>query len=131
MEICELHVNVDISGSSLDLYRLEGTIPLEPSELTFNTRPHRGLMLSEIPTSHESKTLWRRNFTCHSEQLLTFELACSPGSETGCLFKWWQTPEGNESPGKSDYLVSRLDAGAMILIMNLLAGIYIVQHATV
>ncbi|KAJ6555856.1 hypothetical protein B0H19DRAFT_947805 [Mycena capillaripes] len=106
MEICELHVNVDASGSSLDLYRLEGTIPLDASALSFNARPHRGLMLSEIATSHESETLWRRNFTCHSEQLLTFELGCSPGSATGCLFKWWQTPEGNESPGKYNYLAT-------------------------
>ncbi|KAJ7486861.1 hypothetical protein FB451DRAFT_1026391 [Mycena latifolia] len=128
MQNCELRVNLKASGSSLELYRLEGTIPLDASALSFNTQPHRGLILSEIATSDESETHWRRNFSCHSEQLLTFELACSSRSTTGCLFEWWQTPEGNESPGR--HIVSR-PKGKVKLIASPLPGVYIVQHATI
>ncbi|KAJ7097072.1 hypothetical protein B0H15DRAFT_773529 [Mycena belliarum] len=99
MEICELHVKLQTAGSSLELYRLEGTALLDSSELTYKNRPKRALMLSEIRTSDSTSTDWRRNFTCHSEQLLTFELVCAPGSMAGCSFEWWQTPEDNGSQG--------------------------------
>ncbi|KAJ7591579.1 hypothetical protein C8J56DRAFT_781593 [Mycena floridula] len=101
MEICELHVKLNSSTApALQLHRLEEKNALDSLQLAFNSRPKRALTLSEIKPSYEAETIWRRNFTCQSEQLLTFELACSP-SATGCLLEWWQSPDSFDSPGRS------------------------------
>ncbi|KAJ7609353.1 hypothetical protein DFH06DRAFT_1376404, partial [Mycena polygramma] len=100
MQICEVHVNLEgSSSSSFALYRLEGTVALDSLQLSFNSRPRRALMLSEIEANPDGVAQFRRNFSCESEQLLTFELACAKDSPTGCFSEWWQDSETARSPG--------------------------------
>jgi hypothetical protein len=56
--------------------------------------------LGDIPSDNQSETHWHRKFSCTLEEVLTFEVACSPlnvGAE--CFVEWWQLSDV-ASPGR-------------------------------
>jgi hypothetical protein len=113
MGICELHLSlpsmISSSGSApseshdvrssgnFGLYRLESSVPLDASNLSYQTRPARVSKLADFPTHRmESSRLdsgtWLRNISCAMEETITVELACSDteGLSSNCAVEWWQ-----------------------------------------
>ncbi|KAH7884135.1 hypothetical protein F5I97DRAFT_1898768, partial [Phlebopus sp. FC_14] len=95
METCELHVNLPESNhsGSLALYRINSTVPLDTFSLSYNTRPHRIARLGIIALGL-GVVPWHRKFSCAMDEVLSFELACLPSSESGgdsdCFMEWIQ-----------------------------------------
>lgn len=95
MEQCEISFNIppewgglkDSSTSVVSVYRLNATLPIQPSKLNYINRPPRLSKLDDIVIGDTSK--WRRNVTCYSDSVLSFELACS-SSDSDCNLSWWQ-----------------------------------------
>ncbi|KAJ7753627.1 hypothetical protein DFH07DRAFT_744342 [Mycena maculata] len=91
MDDCRLHISVPALGGadapfSLALYRLNQTHPLDASRPC----PQRVAKIEDIDISRGQDTMWQRGFACQSDEVLTFELACSSISQGGCLLEWWQ-----------------------------------------
>ncbi|KAG1812211.1 uncharacterized protein BJ212DRAFT_1520413 [Suillus subaureus] len=101
MEICELHVAlppVDRS-TTLELYRLNATVPVDISTLSFNVRPPRVAKLGNIMPGKDSLD-WHRKLSCAMDDVLVFELACSEDEPSGsCDIRWWQSHE-KTAPGQ-------------------------------
>ena len=99
MEICELHIDLPESygqeghSGSLAVYRINSTIPLDSSTLSYNIRPPRVAKLGNIPVGNDTLT-WHRKFHCVTDEVLSFELGCLPldesGGEAGCSVEWVQ-----------------------------------------
>ena len=95
MEICELHVDLPESFGHglLALYRVNSTIPLDTSSLSYNTRPPRIAKLGNIPLGNDIVT-WHRKFSCAMDEVLSFELSCLPlmesGGDSDCFLDWVQ-----------------------------------------
>ncbi|KAF8433676.1 hypothetical protein L210DRAFT_3649499 [Boletus edulis BED1] len=115
MEICELHIHLPESygqeghSGSLGVYRINSTIPLDSSSLSYNTRPPRVVRQGVIPLGNGVVT-WHRKFSCATEEVLSFELSCLPseesGGDPGCFVEWVQ-------------------------IKDALPAIHMVQHSTI
>lgn len=109
METCELRLSLPASSSEslilpeqsfpLSLYRLNSTIPLDVTTVAHQTRPPRVSKIGDVHFTHGNSTLWHRKFSCTTEEVLTFELACSEvsGGEA-CHVEWWQNKE-HPDPG--------------------------------
>ncbi|KAJ7622538.1 hypothetical protein FB45DRAFT_753490 [Roridomyces roridus] len=104
LEICELHIQFaeDVAPPSdsftLSLFRLNTSLPVEARKLSYNTRPQRvGTKLAEIAVKPKTPLHWHhwhRKFSCVMEELLTFELGCSPlGDKKACEMEWWQNKD--------------------------------------
>ncbi|THH21391.1 hypothetical protein EW146_g149 [Bondarzewia mesenterica] len=110
METCELRVLLPSSitkspilpgqgekgeiGETLSLHRLNASTPLNVRTLSYRTRPPPVSKVADIRLSPENNTSWHRKFSCASEQVLTFELACSSISQgDDCNLQWWQNKE--------------------------------------
>ncbi|KAH8809636.1 hypothetical protein DL96DRAFT_1473506 [Flagelloscypha sp. PMI_526] len=103
MEICELHLKFPppFPGKEpvrVSLYRLDSNRMVNPNTLSHKTAPSRVVKLAEIDQSIGEYT---RNLTCVSDQLLTFELGCSDGSNSHCVLDWLQTPRQKSGASKS------------------------------
>ncbi|KAJ7771233.1 hypothetical protein B0H14DRAFT_2273354, partial [Mycena olivaceomarginata] len=84
MEICELHI-------VLSVFRLNASYPIDVKTLAYSNRPAHVRKLADIFIERGTGVHWRRNFTCEMEELLTFELRCSPGDDQSlCAMEWWQ-----------------------------------------
>ncbi|KAG2111641.1 uncharacterized protein F5147DRAFT_573363 [Suillus discolor] len=101
MENCELHVAIPPVDrpTTLALYRLNATVPLDISTLSFNVRPPRVAKLSNIVLGQDSLD-WHRKLSCAMDDVLVFELACSEDEVSGsCDIEWWQARE-ETAPGE-------------------------------
>ncbi|VDB83317.1 unnamed protein product [Peniophora sp. CBMAI 1063] len=119
MEKCELRLSLPAVASdalvdpghvaTLSLYRLNTTQQLDPSVLTYATRPQRVSKVANIDLRHGEEVVWHRNFACSMEQLLTFEVACSINEDdgSGCSVEWWQ---GIEEPNPAIYMIQHSTA---------------------
>ncbi|KAJ6478585.1 hypothetical protein C8R47DRAFT_1138955 [Mycena vitilis] len=112
MEDCELHLALpavkhwDI-GSSVVLHQLNQTYPLDLATLTYRSRPPRVATMASIRLAPSAGTTWQHQFACATDEILTFELACSPTKEgSDCSVEWWQKFHASEP------------------------GVYLTQHAT-
>ena len=131
MEICELHVDLPESfgqeghSGSLALYRVNSTIPLDTSALSYDTRPPRIAKLGNIALGNGDVT-WHRKFSCAMDEVLSFELSCLPleesGGDSNCLVEWVQIKDKVPGERQCELLVS-------VLIGS--AAIYVVQHSTI
>ncbi|KAI9461087.1 hypothetical protein HD554DRAFT_2028382 [Boletus coccyginus] len=110
MEICELHVDLPESfgqeghSGSLALYRIDSTIPLDTSSLSYNTRPRRIAKLGNIPFGNVT---WHRKFNCATDEVLSFELSCLPlvesGGDSNCFVEWVQIKDA--VPGEPSHQI--------------------------
>ncbi|KAG1765394.1 hypothetical protein EV702DRAFT_981590 [Suillus placidus] len=92
MEICELHVALPPVDrpTTLALYRLNATVPVDISTLSFNVRPPRVAKLDNIVPGQHSLD-WHRKLSCAMDDVLVFELGCSEDELSGrCDIEWWQ-----------------------------------------
>ncbi|KAG2039749.1 hypothetical protein BDR03DRAFT_859530 [Suillus americanus] len=92
MENCELHVALPPVDrpTTLALYRLNATVPVDISTLSFNVRPPRVAKLGNIVPGKDSLD-WHRKLSCAMDDVLVFELACSEDeSSSSCDIEWWQ-----------------------------------------
>jgi len=115
METCELHLDFPESfgqeghSGSLALYRVNSTIPLDTSSLSYNTRPPRITKLGNIALGNGIVT-WHRKFNCAMDEVLSFELSCLPlvesGGDSNCFVEWVQ-------------------------IKDVIPAIHMVQHSTI
>ena len=98
MERCELQLAIqpqvsDITPKpfTLEIFRLNSTLPLDTQALTYDTRPPRVSKVTAVEVNRAVVTHWSRNFACASDEVLTFELACIPTLDDGdCRVEWWQ-----------------------------------------
>ncbi|KAG2341077.1 hypothetical protein BDR05DRAFT_888803 [Suillus weaverae] len=93
MESCELHVALPPVDrpTTLALYRLNATVPVDISTLSFNVRPPRVAKLGNIVPGQHSLD-WHRKLSCAMDDVLVFELGCSEDEPSGrCDIEWWQT----------------------------------------
>ena len=101
MESCELNIHLppltDLQntspGSAIAVHRLNATFMLDPTTLSYATRPPRLPKLVDIPLHPTEEVHWRRRFVCPTESVLTFELTCSTSTEHSCNVEWWQDTE--------------------------------------
>lgn len=137
MESCEIRLSLPASnrtsliGASphlpLSFYRLNSSVELDLTSLSFATRPSRLPKIADISLEYGENSTWSRVFGCKMEEVLTFELACSAESAHGdCSLEWWQDKEGNSDPGLSSRLTS-----FHALMDFLVLVIFMTQHATV
>jgi hypothetical protein len=116
MEDCELHLflpRVEAKSVSIGVYRLNQTYPLDLAALSYQSRPQRVAKVATIQLSTIEGTIWRRRFSCVSDEVLTFELACSQVNDGHCAFEWWQKQgHGEPNPGKRWYLRVRITTHA-------------------
>lgn len=99
MERCDLQLMIQpqaLARSSkpftLEIFRLNATLPLDTQTLTYNTRPPRMSKVAAVELSDAADTHWSRSFACASDEILTFEVACLPTLDDGqCRVEWWQT----------------------------------------
>lgn len=92
MENCELHVALPPVDrpTTLALYRLNATVPVDISTLSFNVRPPRVAKLGNIVLGQDNLD-WHRTFSCAMDDVLVFELGCLEDEESGsCDIAWWQ-----------------------------------------
>ncbi|KAG2097522.1 uncharacterized protein F5147DRAFT_583467 [Suillus discolor] len=92
MENCELHVAIPPMDrpTTLALYRLNATVPVDISTLSFNVRPPRVAKLDNIVLGQDSLN-WHRKLSCVMDDVLVFELGCSEDeSSSTCDIEWWQ-----------------------------------------
>ncbi|KAJ7602358.1 hypothetical protein DFH06DRAFT_1397516 [Mycena polygramma] len=112
MEDCELHLALPAvkhwdTGSSVVLHRLNQTYPLDLATLTYRSSPPRVATMASIQLAPTAGTTWQHRFACATDEILTFELACSPTNEgSDCTVEWWQKFHASEP------------------------GVYLTQHAT-
>lgn len=110
MELCEVRLSLPASNRTslledsphfpLSFYRLNSSAELDPTTLSFATRPPRLPKIADIPFEYGGNSSWSRVFGCKMEEVLTFELACSAESTHGnCDLEWWQDKEGKSDPG--------------------------------
>lgn len=115
MEICEVHVRLPRTESPIQvsIFRLESNLPIDPMTLTYRTLPKRVSKLADITTETIRDTHWHRKLACATEEVLTFELACSSlmADPSQCSLDWWQPPEQLKERANDP-------------------SVYIVQHAT-
>ncbi|KAG9221717.1 hypothetical protein CCMSSC00406_0005630 [Pleurotus cornucopiae] len=100
MERCELHLALPsldsalLSGNqtmALSVHRLNTTIPLDVSTLSHTSKPIRMTKVGDVHLSSKLGEVWQRSFSCKTEEVLSFELTCSPETTTkGCHIEWWQ-----------------------------------------
>jgi hypothetical protein len=100
MDNCELHVALPPVDrpTTLALYRLNATVPVDISTLSFNVRPPRVAKLGNIVAGRDGLD-WHRKLSCVMDDVLVFELGCSEDESSGsCDIEWWQahkeTPPG-------------------------------------
>lgn len=99
--------NSTTAQSPLTVYRLNAPHALDALFLSYRTRPERVSQIADIELSAEPSN-WQRNFTCATEEILTFEFACSGLSPPElCRFDWWQEKRSDITP-----------------------AVYMIQHAT-
>ncbi|PBK82386.1 hypothetical protein ARMGADRAFT_946822 [Armillaria gallica] len=110
METCQLGLSLPSANSSttaqpaLTVYRLNASHALDPRSLSYRTRPERASQIADVELSAEPSH-WQRNFTCATEEVLTFEFACSGLSLPDlCKFDWWQDKRSDITPGKGPIL---------------------------
>lgn len=110
METCQLGLSLPSANSSttaqpaLTVYRLNASHALDPRSLSYRTRPERASQIADVELSAEPSH-WQRNFTCATEEVLTFEFACSGSSLPElCRFDWWQDKRSDITPGKGPIL---------------------------
>jgi len=130
MEICELHIDFPESlgqeghSGELALYRIDSTIPLDTSSLSYNTRPRRIAKLGNVPIGNVT---WHRRLNCAMDEVLSFELGCLPLAESGgdsnCFAEWVQIK--NALPGEPP------DQGQHNLVLMGVAAIHMIQHSTI
>ncbi|OBZ67428.1 hypothetical protein A0H81_12746 [Grifola frondosa] len=99
MEFCELRLRME-PGSSiaasmntfmLNVYRLNATVPLDTTEVNYKTRPPRVAKVGVVEVNPTTETVWHERFFCLLDEVLTFELTCTPAAdEEGCRAEWWQ-----------------------------------------
>ncbi|KAG2052035.1 hypothetical protein BDR06DRAFT_888610 [Suillus hirtellus] len=100
MEHCELHVAIPPMDrpTTLALYRLNTTVPIDISTLSFNVRPPRVAKLDNIVLGQDSLK-WYRKLSCVTDDVLVFELGCSEDESSGsCDIEWWQAHK-DTAPG--------------------------------
>ncbi|KAK0205265.1 hypothetical protein DFS33DRAFT_1274197 [Desarmillaria ectypa] len=105
MEMCQLGLslpsainNSTMAQPPLTVYRLNASHALDPLSLSYRTRPERASQIADIELSAEPSH-WQRNFTCATEEVLTFEFACSGLSLPElCRFDWWQEKRSDLTP---------------------------------
>jgi len=99
METCELKLSLPAASSSsrpvsFALHRLEAQYLLDPSEISYESRPRRIAKLADIELAHDKPTVWHRKLACQMHEVLTFELECSEWSKNSdCYIEWWQNKE--------------------------------------
>ena len=113
MERCELRLDISsdhISSdapSTLEIYRLNSTMPIELEVASSQTRPARVSKVATLDLAG-SDVHWHREFHCQMNEYMTFELACKLAlSGNGCRVQWWQSASHHPS-GTS---VTRSDRG--------------------
>lgn len=141
MDICELRLEIPpkISGVGLDtsglalasnplklqLTRLQAPKPLDPTTLSYVTRPPA--TGPEVDAIHLGFGVnWSRNYSCSMEELLTFELACPSGDDgIKCAVEWWQKKD-RSIPGEplSNSMFQRTNPFYFILALRL------IQHSS-
>jgi hypothetical protein len=84
MENCELHVALPPveRPTTLALYRLNATVPVDISTLSFNVRPPRVAKLGNI-VPRQDALYWHRKLSCVMDDVLVFELGCSEDEPSG------------------------------------------------
>ncbi|KAF5378250.1 hypothetical protein D9757_009143 [Collybiopsis confluens] len=101
METCELHIsipretsNLTISrpNQSISVFQLNTTIVQDGTTLSYNTRPPPFLKLTDLTVDSANGAVWKQEFSCSEEEILTFELACpvTEQTENGCHVEWIQ-----------------------------------------
>ena len=98
MERCHLQLTIQpqaLTSTSkpftLEVFRLNSTLPLDTRALTYDSRPPRVSKVAAVEVSNAVDTHWSRSFACASDEILTFELACLPTLDDGdCRVEWWQ-----------------------------------------
>ncbi|KAJ7670411.1 hypothetical protein B0H14DRAFT_3909505 [Mycena olivaceomarginata] len=111
MEICELHIvlpeflHLQQNAAALSVFRLNASYPIDVKTLAYSNRPAHVGKLADIFIERGTGVHWRRNFTCEMEELLTFELRCSPGDDQSlCAMEWWQN---KDDPAAAMYIIQR------------------------
>lgn len=97
MERCELrldissdHISSDAT-STLEIYRLNSTMPIEFEAAPSRARPARVSKVATLDLSG-ADVHWHREFHCQMNEYLTFELACTSALDrNGCHLQWWQS----------------------------------------
>ncbi|KAI0258513.1 hypothetical protein BC834DRAFT_975090 [Gloeopeniophorella convolvens] len=109
MEQCELQLvvpsSVDAStvppgrSFTLSLYRLNATYPIDGQSLSYSSRPPRVAKHADIHVASGQTTNFSRTSPCVWDELMAFELACSPDvQDNNCMLQWWQDKE-DPTPG--------------------------------
>ncbi|KAJ7578714.1 hypothetical protein C8J56DRAFT_868963 [Mycena floridula] len=105
MEVCEMHLRLPKApsgvkhSSTVTVYRLEATVPLNAKHISFQSKPKRVTKIADVEASVSEEVHWHRKFSCVTEEILTFEIACSEVIGSRCALEWWQ--EANSTaPGK-------------------------------
>lgn len=109
MENCELHVALPPVDrpTTLALYRLNATVPVDISTLSFNVRPPRVAKLGNIVPGQDNLD-WHRTFSCAMDDVLVFELGCLEDEESGsCDIEWWQA---HKETAPAVYMIQRSTA---------------------
>ncbi|EGO22253.1 hypothetical protein SERLADRAFT_451130 [Serpula lacrymans var. lacrymans S7.9] len=109
MEHCQLQVVLPTSVASkssttlepsslvLELNRLDASGAMDASTLSYKTCPGFIGKIADIKVDYG--LTWSHNFTCATDEVITFELACSSSKNPGgeCYVDWWQT-KGQSNP---------------------------------
>ncbi|KAG1902013.1 uncharacterized protein F5891DRAFT_1144124, partial [Suillus fuscotomentosus] len=83
----------------LALNRLNASVPVDISTISFNVRPPRIVRLDNIVLWQDSLNLHRK-LSCAIDDILVFELGCSEDEPSGgCDIEWWQAHKEIE-PGQ-------------------------------
>ncbi|KAH8809645.1 hypothetical protein DL96DRAFT_1473492 [Flagelloscypha sp. PMI_526] len=95
MEQCEIHIRFpsvvsESRPARLSLYRLDSSRILNPNTLTYKNIP---LSFSKLAEIDQNMGEYKRNVTCVTDSLLTFELKCSNDSRDECNLEWLQNPK--------------------------------------
>lgn len=99
METCELKMRFSVDHVSapfeISIHNLSTIQYLDTKSLSYRTRPSRMATLGSINIEKPGNIDWGRSFTCHWDELMTFEVSCadgnpSPGVTHGCSLSWWQ-----------------------------------------
>lgn len=106
MENCELHVTLPPVDrpTTLALYRLNTTVPIDTSTLSFNVRPPRVAKIDNIVPRKDGLD-WHRKLSCAMDDVLVFELGCSEDEPSGrCDMEWWQA---HKETAPAVYMIQR------------------------
>ena len=113
METCELKMRFSVEHAStpfgISVHNLSTTQYLDTKSISYRTRPPRMATLGSIAIEKPLNIDWSRNFTCHWDELMTFEVSCAEGNASlnpdttqGCSLSWWQDEvDDNPSQGLS------------------------------